>query len=78
MIIAKTKMDIGELLIIGLSERNISQLKDGKPAITSIPDTDTKILIMYGKTEAAIYKELEKSCSMPIPEIRKGMGSSMD
>jgi len=36
----------------------------------------TKIIIMYGDTEADIYKELNKNFDkMPIPEIRKGMGN---
>jgi hypothetical protein len=79
MIIAKAKTDKGDIVIVGLSEGNITQLKDGKPALTEIPGTDIKIAVMYGKTEAAIYKELEKSgLKMPIPEIRKGMGKQYD
>lgn len=78
MIVAKSKTDKGDIVIVGLSEGNITQLKDGKPALTAIPGTDTKIVIMYGKTEGDIYRELAKTgFKMPIPEIRKGMGESL-
>ncbi len=67
-------------MLIGLSEGNISQLKEGKPAITQIPGTDTEIAIMYGKTEGDIYKELKRGgIKMPeVPEIRKGRGAEYD
>jgi len=78
MIVAKLTTDKKEdVFVLGLSKGNIRNLKKGHPAITEFPGmVGTKIIIMYGDTEADIYKELNKNFDkMPIPEIRKGMGN---
>lgn len=54
MIYAKTT-DGG--LLIGLSERNIELLREGRPIVKNIPGMPS-LFIVAGATEAAIYSEL--------------------
>ena len=53
--------------ILGLSERNIQLLKQGKPISINLMEMDLEdlnglkqVVIMYGKTEQDIFNEIEK------------------
>jgi hypothetical protein len=54
------------VLILGLSEGNIQQLKAGKPIMfdASAFGVDGEVYIMYGKTELDICNELK----LPVPQ----------
>lgn len=56
------KARAGEVVIFGLSERNLELLRKGMPIkinMTELGLTGT-ILIFYGKTEEAMYEELKE------------------
>lgn len=55
MILAEIK-DQG--ILIGLSEKNIEELKEGQPILKD--SSKGKLVILYGKTEFAILNELKK------------------
>lgn len=55
------KARAGDVVILGLSKANIERLQEGKPIFfdaTELGLKDTKILITYGETEAAIMVDL--------------------
>jgi len=55
------------LLGLGLSERNVVQLKEGKPIVVELqPLTgeDGQIVLLYGETEAAIVAALKAEGSV--------------
>jgi hypothetical protein len=61
MIIATSQTRSGPLVILGLSEGNIVNLKDGKPVFKSAADSNLPfaITIVYGETEQDILNELK-------------------
>lgn len=58
----------GELLIFGLSARNIELLRQGHPIDIDLKDLGLKggrVLILYGETERVITEELAKIANLP-------------
>jgi hypothetical protein len=57
--------DQGRVLFFGLSELNITRLKEGKPIAIELSELGLKdeglVVIAYGKTEADIEAEINKS-----------------
>jgi len=50
-----------DILLLGLSAENINRLKEGKPIHIAGDELglDNDVLLVYGETEAHIYKELQ-------------------
>ncbi len=56
----KAKLNNGDLLF-GLSEENITRLKNKQPILINLKEMGLEsrnIIITYGETEEAIYKEM--------------------
>ena len=70
LIKAVTTLDDGrKLLILGLSEMNIRELKKGRPISIELEKLglEGQIAIVYGETEADIVDELSKHFKLPPP-----------
>ena len=56
------------VVILGLSELNITHLKEGKPILIDLLPfgMDGQAVITYGKTEEVITQELSKVFNLPL------------
>jgi len=53
--------DDRNILLLGLSQENVNRLKEGKPIHINGDELglDNDVVLIYGETEAHIYKELQ-------------------
>jgi hypothetical protein len=62
------KARAGDLMVFGLSDRNLELLQQGRPIIIDLREIGLesgRVMILYGKTEKAITDELAKAATLP-------------
>jgi hypothetical protein len=61
------KATAGDMVLFGLSEKNVQLLKEGKPIKIDMTELGLtgKVLIFYGKTEEDMMSEFKKHGLLP-------------
>lgn len=59
----------GPFIVLGLSDMNLTKLREGMPITFPLAQLglgDGEVMIMSGKTERAMLRELERECGIDI------------
>lgn len=64
------QMQVGDLLVIGITRENVTRLVQGKPMLFTPRWAAKEISIVFGEDKPAIIAQLEKAGAVFHPEMK--------
>lgn len=64
------QMQVGDLLVIGITRENVTRLEQGKPMLFAPRWAAKEISIVFGEDKRAIVAQMEKAGAVFHPEMK--------